>query len=174
MNNLKKIVLLFISTYGCYAQNFKISNQYSFYIVDTIEIKNPIIYYKIDQSVKFVTNEDNINQNKPNINKIILKDDNYILGEDIYRFFTDNNIMKNYYYPDNGNCQKKNAPMKNHKKIRFQKFTTEPSKYILALIKLSFYNSLVTAYGLKESAFDKSQDVLYYKIVFPLCETRPK
>lgn len=172
MNSLKYyiIVSILLNSFNCLSQNLSDPKPMDFYVVDTITINNPVVFYKSNQSGKFISDIKVINGEQCNLKKVILKENVYIFGRDFYWFANDSYLMEKYHYPDYGNCEFKADYFKNIKGIVYRKFKKEPKKFVLALINVAYYNDMATAYGENESVFKKYDKPLYYKIVFPLCE----
>lgn len=172
MNSLKyfTITSILLYSFNCLSQNISDKKQINFYIVDTITITNPVVFYKPNQSGKFISDLKVIEGTKCNLKKVMLKDEVYIFGEDLYRFISNSSQMEKYHYPDYGDCEFETDYIKDIKGIVYRKFKKEPKKFILALINVSFYNEKITTYGEKQSVFKEYDKSLYYKIVFPLCE----
>ena len=164
LTNIFLILILFIP-FGCLSQNKKLN----IYIVDTITIKNPIVFYIPNQSGRFVIDSMFIKNNKLDLKKMIDEDNGFIFDDEFY-FFLDDLDLKKYHYPDYGNCEFKDGYKKDIKGIVYQKFKNIPKKFIVGLIRASYYNARATAYGEKQTVFRKYNKSLYYKIVFPLCE----
>lgn len=172
MNRFKCFIItsILLNSFNCLSQSFNEAELVDFYVVDTITITNPVVFYKPNQSGKFVSDLKVIEGTKCNLKKIIFKENVYIFGRDFYWFANNNFQMEKYHYPDYGNCEFKADYFKDIKGIVYRKFKKEPKRFVLALINVAYYNDKATAYGEKESLFKKYEKSLYYKIVFPLCE----
>lgn len=172
MNNLKFIIIIsiYLSALSAFCQVNNNENFSYFYVVDTIKIDNPVVFYKTNQSGMFVKSLKTIKEIKRNIKKIVRNDETYIYGEDLYRFFDDVKKIEMYKYPDYGNCEFETESIEGKNGIVFKKFKIKPKRFILALINASFYDNQIKIYGKKKSVFNNYDKSLYYKIVFPLCE----
>lgn len=172
MNNLKYILIAFVYFYLTYAfpQSLDEPNKMDFYVVDTITIDNPIVFYKPNQSGTYIGSLDIIERlNTSNIKKILSEKDVYIHSFDFYSFLPIKEF-DNYHYPDYGNCKFESEYFKDIKGITYRKFKSNPQKFILALINVSYYNAKIATYGEKLSIFKNYDKSLYYKIAFPICE----
>ena len=172
MNKLKYIIIIAILFYSfdCLSQNIKEENQKNFYVVDTITINNPVVFYAPNQSGKFVSDLKVVKSNRGKLKKLVLKNEVFIFGQDLYRFMDSDSEMKKYHYPDYGNCEFETDYFNDIKGLVYQKFKEEPKRFVLGLIRASYFNDKITTYGKKQSVFKKYNNPLYYKIVFPLCE----
>jgi|SRR5690606_2231175 len=172
MNSLKVFIIIsvLLSSFNSLSQNNNYEKFAGFYIVDTITINNPVVFYKTNQSGKFIGDLQTVQETKFNIKKAIQDSDIYIFGEDLYRFFDDEKRIGQYKYPDYGNCKFEVETTEEKKGVVYKRFKVKPSKYILGLINTSFYDGKITVYGKKKSVFSKYDKSLYYKIVFPICE----
>lgn len=171
--NRKKHIIIFISallySFTCLSQSLGNPESLDFYIVDTITITNPVVFYKPNQSGRFVGSLKTIKGDKLKIKEAISKEYIYIYSNSIYGFLHLKDFKK-YTYSDNGNCEFEQDYFKGIKGIVYQKFKESPKKFILGLINVAYYNEKITTYGEKQSVFKKYDEPLYYKIVFPLCE----
>lgn len=164
------IISILLSSLSSLSQNNNDQKIADFYIVDTITIKNPVVFYKTNQSGKFISDLQVAQEIKYDIRKLSQNDDIYILGEDLYRFFDNAKRIDQYKFPDYGNCEFETETTEKKKGIVYKKFKMKPNRYILGLINASFYDAKITIYGKKKSVFNKHDKSLYYKIVFPVCE----
>lgn len=172
MNSLKVliIILIFLGSFSSICQNKNDEKFANFYIVDTITINNPLVFYKTNQSGKYIKDSESAKEAKCNIKKALKNDDIYIFGEDLYRFFDDAKKIEEYKYPDFGNCDFETESTEDKRGIVYKKFKSKPTKFILGLINASYYDRKITIYGKKKSVLNNYNKSLYYKIVFPLCE----
>ena len=171
MNRFKYIVIIGIvlNSIGCLSQSVDEPSKMDFYIVDTIHIVKPVVFYKANQNGKFISELKTIERNKFNLNQILEEEEVYIFSNSLFGFLSIKDFEK-YNYPDFGNCEFKDDYFKGSKGIAYRKFKKEPKSFILALINIDYYNHKTTSYGKKKSVFTKYSKSLYYKIVFPLCE----
>lgn len=172
MNSLKFFIItsVLLSSLNSLSQNNNYGKFADFYIIDTITINNPVIFYKTNQSGKFIGGLQADQEVKFNIKKAIQDSDIYIFGEDLYRFLDDKKRLERYRYPDYGNCKFETETTEEKKGVVYKRFKEKPRKYILGLINTCFYDEKITVYGKKKSVFSKYDKSLYYKIVFPICE----
>lgn len=171
MNKIKYILVIvtILSTFNCLSQSLDKPEPMDFYVIDTITISNPFVFYKPNQSGRFIGNLEFFNKDRIRLKKVVKRNDVYIYSSSLYGFLSSNEFEK-YDYPDYGNCSFENDYYKEIKGVVYQKFKKEPNRYVLGLINVSYYNSKITTYGEKQSVFRKYDNSLYYKIVFPLCE----
>lgn len=171
MNKVKYFIAVLLLSYAsdCLSQSLEEPDQLDFYVVDTINISSPIVFYKPGQSGKFVSSVTEIEGKKFNLRKSILREDIYIYSNSLYGFLSQNDFDK-YHYPDYGNCIFREEYFKEIKGIVYQKFKKQPKKFILGLINVDYYNRKVQVYGKKPTIFKRYGNATYYKIAFPLCE----
>lgn len=172
MNNLKYILAALVCFYLSYsfAQRMDESKTIDFYVVDTITIDNPIVFYKPNQSGTYIGSLSVIQKlNTNNIKKILSEKNIYIYSSNFYNFLSARDIDQ-YHYPDYGSCEFESEYFKDIRGIVSRKFKSNPQKFILALINVSYYNSKIATYGKRTSVFKNHNKSLYYKIVFPVCE----
>lgn len=172
MNKLTYILVILACFYLSYsfAQNLYEPEEMDIYIVDTIVIDNPIVFYKPNQSGTYIGSLNTIQRlNTKNIKKILSEKDVYIYSSVFYNFLSAKDIAY-YHYPDYGGCEFESEYFKDIKGITYRKFKSNPQEFILALINVSYYNSKIATYGEKLSVFKNYDKSLYYKIVFLVCE----
>lgn len=171
MDKFKNILIVVIIFYSinCLAQSIENPRETDFYVVDTIMIKNPVAFYIPNQSGQFLGDIDVIKSSRFNLKKAVKKENLYIYSNSLYGFLSSEKIKK-YRYPDYGNCEYAKGYFKDIKGIVYQKFKKQPTKFILALVNVAYYNRKINAVGEKPTIFSKCDKSLYYKIVFPLCE----
>lgn len=142
------------------------SNYKNFYIVDTIKINNPILFYY--QRGRFVTCADTLFKQKKITEKFLKRPDVFVFSWNLRSDF-DLSQLKRYKYKDYGKCDVKKQ-ISNYKGVELYRFTCDSVKFILGMINVNYFNSAhVSAdgsYWIKQT----DQKILYYKIVYPLCE----
>lgn len=171
MNKLNNILIatITLASFFCFGQNIEEQAQLDFYVVDTVTIANAVVFYKPNQSGKFISSLELIKAKDFKLKKAINNEQLFIYAEDLYRFL-DTSKINNYHYPDYGNCQFDSTYSKEVKDIDYQKFKKQPKKFVLGLINTAYYNKKVQVYGKKSTIFKRYGNATYYKIVFPLCE----
>lgn len=172
MNNLKYILTFFICFYLSYAlsQSVDEPGKMNFYVVDTITINDPIVFYKENQSGLFIGDKNEIESfNLRKMKNLISKKNIFIYSSEFYKHLPIEEF-DNYNYPDYGSCKFEKEYFKDIKGIVYRKFKSNPTKFILALINASFYDRKNTTYGLKPTVFRGFEKEIFYKIVFPICE----
>lgn len=171
MNKFKYfiIMLTLLYTSNCISQSLEEPNKLDFYVVDTITISNPVVFYKHNQSGKYVSSLEHIKAKDFKLKKAINNGQLFIYSNSLYGFLSQNDFDK-YHYPDYGNCTFKEEYFKEIKGVVYQKFKEQPNKFVLALINVAYYNRKVQIYGKKSTIFEKYGNAIYYRIAFPLCE----
>ena len=183
---MKKISIFFVLLFGLsscvipkrlYDLNYKGEpNHKNFYVVDTIQIEDPVVIYFRGRFVcsRKILNSPNLKFDK----KFFKRPDVFIfsnnLGYDL------DNIIEDYFkypYPDYGNCsiEMKFQILKNDKNdknvIYLREFKNQPAYFILGLINANYYNMKhADIEGGWHPIYSKDPKISYYRIVYPLCE----
>lgn len=162
------VIILVISSCSPnhYDINYQGENNYkSFYIVDTIIIKNPVIIRSKKFGGTFVLERVKLNEYQNNI-EFFLSPDVFILGFDLYRDLNLEDIKK-HNYSDYGGCEIRESEIK-IKGVEVFEYRTKPI-FILGLINTNYYHMKHNS----ESYFNipiKHSKVTYHKLVYPLCD----
>lgn len=155
-----------------YSLNLFSQNNNSFYVADTITIKNPIVFSIKKHDGYFLTELEHLNKKNIKLKSIIKNDDIYLFSFNPYQFFNVNQLNKKKIftkYPNNGNCSfSQNVDSKDG--IYFSTFKIKPSKFIVCFIKASYYNKIISSADIGKTALHNADENSYYKIIFPMCE----
>jgi hypothetical protein len=143
-----------------------------FYIVDTITIKNPVVFIIDKYDGCFLTDLDLLNYKNIKRKSIIKNSSIFLFSFNPYIFFNEDQLIQNDMfrnYPNYGNCSFSET-INSKNGIYYNNFTTKPLKFIVCLIKASHYNKIVSSADLGKTILYKSDKNRYFKIVFPFCE----
>lgn len=149
-----------------YDINYKGEEDYkSFYVVDTISIKNPVRVYSQKHGGMFILSSDKLKAYR-NEADFFLSPDVFILGQDLYRDLNKEDF-KRYNYPDRGGCEVRESDTKVDG-LEIYEFVSQP-RFILGLINTNYYHVKHNS----EVYFNipvKNPKATYHKMVFPLCK----
>lgn len=139
-------------------------NYKNIYIVDTIEIKQPItIHYG---NSKFVVSRNTLLKQKQLTNNFFLRPDVFVLRSNIYRDFSSKDV-KSYTFAKTPYCELGELVKIGGYSTR--EFKCDSVKFILGLINVNYYNTHFNSenyYQIRQ----KNQKINYFKIVYPLCK----
>ena len=139
----------------------------SFYLVDTIKIKDPVRIHSLKFGGQFIVSKAIINEYSKEGRKFFQKPDVFILGNDLYR-----DLPKEKYgvfkYQDNGGCELvKSAVVSDD--LEIYEYKQNSISFLLGLINGNYYYVKHNSYD--AFAFhDKNKKFNFYKIVYPLCK----
>jgi hypothetical protein len=166
-----RIIIMIIFVLMLMSRMFSQNND-NFYIVDTIVIKNPIVFSIPKYDGLFVTDLENLNKKNIKPKNIRLSSEVFFFSFNPYIFIDDiqNNKQKLLFnYPDYGNCFF-NENISSKEKIYYNTFKINPLKFIVCLVKANHYNKIISTTDIGKTILYKIEKNFYYKIVFPLCE----
>ena len=140
-------------------------NHKSFYIVDTIQIEDPVRIFSKKFGGPFVCDRSKLKEYKEN-KDFFLSPDVFILGFDIYYLLRLEEFEK-YYYPGYGNCEEYQIESK-YNDLYVQDYKSKP-EFILCLINANYYH-IKHATEIYFNIPIKNSKIVYLKLVFPLCK----
>lgn len=167
MKTIYKIGLLLLCTLKLFAQN-----EDNFYVVDTITLKNPIVFSIEEYDGLFLTELELLNKKNIKLKSIAKKSDIFLFSFNPYIFFNENQLrQKNIFvnYPNDGNCGFTQSTNKKDG-IYYNSFVAKPLKFIVCLVKASHYDKIVSSAHIGKTALHKADKNSYYMILFPFCE----
>jgi|GEM_PF-1187962 lipoprotein len=158
-----------------YDANYKGEDNYkNFYIVDTIDIEDPVIIRNTSGCL-FICSEATINSIR--IDKsFFYRPDVFILGNNLYDDLAPSDYEQ-YYYPDFGNCSIVSLDTLSRDKppIQKYKYNDDSVRFILGLINVNYHNKTHQVMdGCTFSIRSNDPKNSYYKIVYPICKYRGK
>jgi hypothetical protein len=167
MKTVYIIIICFFHTLNLFSQNND-----SFYVGDTITIKNPVVFSIKEYDGYFLTELEHLNKKNIKLKSIIKNAEIYLFSFNPYQFFNANQLNKNKIftkYPNNGNCSfSQNVNCKDS--IYYNTFKIKPSKFIVCFIKASYYNKIISSSDIGKTALHNADENSYFKLAFPLCE----
>lgn len=141
-------------------------NDQCFYVVDTINIPNPILVK--EKGDYFVVSRTALEKDTKNIEKLFHETDVYIAG--LHEFFFYKYLSKKFWphYMHNASFYTETEKITIDGKT-YEKFKSPNVSFILGLIKVNYYNTVMETidsdwYMLKNREYKNS----YYRIVFPI------
>lgn len=153
--NIKAIIvtiLIYSSGYSQKVQEF-------FFPLDTITLQKPIILSLKDYSGEFVMELSKFDKSYLSKQKILDSEDVYLYFFNPYWLYDDTNFI----YGDQ-TCEIISNP-----NLPYDYFVKEEIKFIVGLIKLSKYDSIMKNPNNSKTIFSKESSKCYYTIIFPLC-----
>ncbi len=165
-------IVLAITLAGCskvwYDRDYKgESNFANFYMVDTIQIEDPVRIYSHKFGGPFVISRKLLKDYTGKID-FFSRPDVFILDDNPYRYLSLEDFKRYFYPKEYGNCRfiySKEVI----KDLEIAEFENTPVGFLMGLVNANFYyrksNSYTSfAYG------EKNEKKSYYKLVFPLCD----
>lgn len=151
-----------------YALDHRNDNDQCFFVVDTINIPNPILVK--EKGDYFIVSQSAIEKGTKNIEKLFHETDVYIAGLEeffFYKYLSKEVKVWSHYVNKVSLYSETEQITINGKK--YEKFKSPNVSFILALIKVNYYNAVMACmdcdwYMLKNREYRNS----YYRIVFPI------
>lgn len=146
--------------------NLSAQERKSFFVVDTITLKEPVLFNFQNYDGEFITESKVLKKNR-NKRKLIKEGLAFIYSEDFY-YYLNKDEFESYNYPNKGNCRANKRAIKRADKSSI--VATNRKKFILCMIDASFYNEKTSTADIGKTFYHKSKKGFYYRIVFPLCK----
>ena len=137
-----------------------------FYVVDTIEIADPIIIRSPKVGGQFIISQSILHEYNGK-KEFFARPDVFILSYELYRVLPLDKFSK-YQYLDFGGCSKINRENSEFG-LQIYKYESEKVRFILGLINAKYYWLNYASYDYYDLP-DRFNLNTYYRIVFPICE----
>ena len=165
MNNKFKFLLLIILVLHSY--NIIAQEEYNFFVVDTISLENPVLFNLSKFDGEFIIERKLLKKNSEK--KRLIKDGYVFIYSNDFYYYLNNNKFKSYDYPDNGGCINEKE-LVNSKNLSYSKFIDKPRKFIVCLVKASYYNEKTATADIGKTYYHRKKKYAYYQMLFPSCE----
>ena len=164
MNNKFNTLLLALVLCSC---NIIAQEDSNFFVVDTISLDNPVVFNSSKYDGDYLIDEKYLSKELLKHKRIIKNENVYVFSFQFYSFLPKEQLKK-YNYPDKGKCSF-DVKIYKDQNVYFKKFKKYPAKFILGLIKASYYNKKASTADIGKTYYYKEKGNVYYKILFPLC-----
>jgi hypothetical protein len=169
------VSLLVLVSISCSRKNFSniseleiidLGNYYNFYVVDTIQIKDPVRIHSKKYGGQFILSKA-ILKEYDGKRRFFLRPDVFMVSTDLYWVLqSDQHSM--YNYPDYGGCKLVESSEKQHE-LEVYEYASDSVNFILGLINGDYYNKRYNSYDYFALLHNDNKS-LYYRIVYPLCK----
>lgn len=134
-----------------------------FFPLDTIILNKPIIFSLKNYEGYFVTELSNFNKRDfKKKSKVLASENIYFMGFNPYIF----SIRDDFRYNTN-KCE-----IKVNENLYYDSFTEDTVSFAVGLIKASYYDKLIRTVDKEKTVLHKTNNKVYYKIIFPICSTQ--
>ena len=145
------------------------SNYDSFYIVDTIQIVDPLLISSKNKNGQYIVSKMTLEKHSKE-KDFLSRADVFIYGDDLYRLLPIEKYGQ-YKYSKYDECDKFKLSNFDHPKFDIYEFKIESVEFLLGLINANYYYQKSSGFHVnipnyREFNYKRN----FYKIVFPYCK----